>query len=46
MESIQRMVLPDSPLVALAQQGVEAVGNIVAAAPAAINQCGEPSGGN
>jgi hypothetical protein len=35
MESIQRMVLLDSPLAALAQQGVEAASNIVAAAPTA-----------
>jgi hypothetical protein len=33
MESIQRMVPQDSPLVALAQQGVEAVGNIITASP-------------
>jgi hypothetical protein len=30
IESIQRMVPPDSPLVALAQQGAEAAGNIIA----------------
>jgi hypothetical protein len=46
MESIQRMVPPDSPLVALAQQGVEAAGNIITAAPGAGNHQGEPSGGN
>jgi hypothetical protein len=40
------MVPPDSPLIALAQQGVEAVGNIVATTPTAENQRGEPSGGN
>jgi hypothetical protein len=37
MESIQCMVPPDSPVVVLAQQGVEAVGNIVAVAPTAEN---------
>jgi hypothetical protein len=43
MESIQRMVLPNSPLVALAQQRVEVAGNIVAAAK---NQWAELFGGN
>jgi hypothetical protein len=33
MESIQRMVPQDSPLVALAQQGNEAMGQIVATEP-------------
>jgi hypothetical protein len=46
MESIQRIVLPDSPLIALAQQGVEAAGNIVTAAPTARNHRGEPIDGN
>jgi hypothetical protein len=46
MESIQCMVPPDSPVVVLAQQGVEAVGNIVAVAPTAENHRGEPFGGN
>jgi hypothetical protein len=40
------MVPPDSPLVALAQQGVEAAGNIITAAPGAENHQGDPSGGN
>jgi hypothetical protein len=43
LESIQRMVPQDSPLMALAQQGVEAAGNIVGAAPSARNHQGEPS---
>jgi hypothetical protein len=46
MESIQRMVPPDSPLIALAQQGVEAAGNIIATTPMAENHRGEPSSGN
>jgi hypothetical protein len=46
MESIQWMVPHDSPLVALAQQGVEAAGNIVAVAPSARNHRGEPFVGN
>jgi hypothetical protein len=46
MESIQRMVPPDSPVVALAQQGVEAAGNIVTTTPSIRNCQGEPSGGN
>jgi hypothetical protein len=33
MESIQRMAPHDSPLVALSQQGAEAVSNIVVAVP-------------
>jgi hypothetical protein len=37
MESIQHLVPQDSPLVALAQQGVKAVGRIVAAEPLAGN---------
>jgi hypothetical protein len=46
MEFIQRMVPPDFPLVALAQQGVEATCNIVAATPSVGNRRGEPSVGN
>jgi hypothetical protein len=46
MESIQWIVPPDSTLAALAQQGVEAVGNIIAVAPTTGNHRGEPSGGN
>jgi hypothetical protein len=46
MESIQRMVPHDSPLVALAQQGDEAVGQIVVAEPSTENHRGEPSIGN
>jgi hypothetical protein len=46
MESIQRMVPPDSPLVALAQQGVEVMGNIIAATPTPENHWSKPSGGN
>jgi hypothetical protein len=46
MESIQVMIPPDSPLVALAQQGVEAAGNIVAVVPTAGNHRDEPFGGN
>jgi hypothetical protein len=46
MESIQRMVMPDSPLVSLTQQGVDAIGNIIAAAPSAKIRQGEPSSGN
>jgi hypothetical protein len=46
MESIQRMVPLDSPLIALAQQGVEEVGNIVAVAPIVGNHWGKPSSGN
>jgi hypothetical protein len=42
MESIQRMVPQDSPIVALAQQGAEAMGQIVAAAPSAKNPQGDP----
>jgi hypothetical protein len=42
MESIQHLVPQDSPLVALAQQGAEAVGHIVAAEPLAGNHRGEP----
>jgi hypothetical protein len=45
LESIQRMVPPDSPLVALAQQGVEAAGNIAVVAPLAGNHRGESSSG-
>jgi hypothetical protein len=41
MESIQRMVPQDSPLVALAQQGAEAMGQIIAAEPSADNHQGE-----
>jgi hypothetical protein len=43
MESIQRMVPHDSPLVALAQQGDEAVGQIVVAEPSTGYHRGEPS---
>jgi hypothetical protein len=43
MESIQRMFPQDSPLVALAQQGAEAMGQIVIAEPSAGNHQGEPS---
>jgi hypothetical protein len=46
MESIQQMVPKDSPFVALAQQGVEAASNIIAAAPSAKNHRGEPFVGN
>jgi hypothetical protein len=46
MELIQWMVPPDSPLIPLAQQGVEAAGNIIAESPTAGNHRGEPSGGN
>jgi hypothetical protein len=46
MESIQWMVPHDSPLVALAQQGVEAADNIVVATPSTRNYWGEPSIGN
>jgi hypothetical protein len=41
-ESIQCMVPQDSPLVALAQQGAEAVGQIVTAEPLTGNHRGEP----
>jgi hypothetical protein len=40
------MVPPNSPLIALPQQGVEAASNIVAVAPTVKNQWGESSGGN
>jgi hypothetical protein len=46
MESIQRIVPLDSPLVTLAQQGVEVVGNIVTTTLVAGNHRGEPSCGN
>jgi hypothetical protein len=46
MESIQWMVPLNSPLIALAQQGVEVAGNIIVAAPAAENHRGELFGGN
>jgi hypothetical protein len=46
MESIQRMIPQDSPIVALAQQGAEAVGQIVAATLLAGNLQGETSVGN
>jgi hypothetical protein len=46
MESIQCMVPQDSLLVALAQQGAKAVGQIVAAEPMVGNYQGEPSFGN
>jgi hypothetical protein len=40
------MVPPDSPLIALAQQGVEAVGHIIVVAPIAGSHQSEPSCGN
>jgi hypothetical protein len=40
------MVPENAPLVTLAQQGVEAAGNIVVATPLAGNHRGEPSIGN
>jgi hypothetical protein len=40
------MVPQYSPLVALAQQGAEGVGQIIAAEPSANNHRGEPSIGN
>jgi hypothetical protein len=40
------MVPENAPLVALAQQGVEAAGNIVVATPLAGKHWGEPSIGN
>jgi hypothetical protein len=46
MESIQQTVPHDSPLIALAEQGVEGAGNIIAAAPSVENHQGEPFGGN
>jgi hypothetical protein len=46
MESIQQMVPSDSPLITLAQEGVEVAGNIVAMAPMVGNYRGEPFGGN
>jgi hypothetical protein len=46
MELIQWMVLQDSPLVALDQQGVEVTGHIVAAERSTETQQGEPSIGN
>jgi hypothetical protein len=46
LELIQWMVPPDSPLISLAQQGVEAASNIVVAAPTTGNHQGESSGGN
>jgi hypothetical protein len=46
MKSIQRMVPSDSPLVTLAQQGTEAVGNITAATPTIEKHRGKPSNGN
>jgi hypothetical protein len=46
MESIQQMVPHDSPLVTLAQQGAEVVGNIIAMEHSARNHQGEPSVGN
>jgi hypothetical protein len=45
MESIQRMTLEGSPLITLAQQGVEVV-NVVVAQRLAGNPRGEPSVGN
>jgi protein required for attachment to host cells len=46
MESILRMVIDGSPLVALAQQGTEAVSQVIAVEQSAGNQWGEPSVGN
>jgi hypothetical protein len=46
MESIQRLVPQDSPLVALIQQGVETMGQIVATQLSMGNQHSEPSIGN
>jgi hypothetical protein len=46
MESIQRMVPHDFPSIALAQQGAEAVRQIVIAEPSTGNHRGEPSIGN
>jgi hypothetical protein len=46
MESLQHMVPQDSPLVVLAQQGVEVVGQIVAVELSAGNHRGKPSIGN
>jgi hypothetical protein len=46
MESIQCMVPQDSPLIALAQQGAEAVVQIVATEPSIGNHQGEPSVSN
>jgi hypothetical protein len=46
MELIQWMVLQDSPLVALDQQGVEVTGHIVAAERSIETQQDEPSFGN
>jgi hypothetical protein len=43
MESLQHMVPQDSPLVVLAQQGVEVVGQIVAVELSAGNHRGKPS---
>jgi hypothetical protein len=46
MKSIQCMVPQDSPLLALAQQVVEAVGQIVVVQPSARYHRGKPSVGN
>jgi hypothetical protein len=46
MEPIQRMAPEGSPLFALAQQGVEAVNQVIAAERSADNHQGEPSVGN
>jgi hypothetical protein len=46
MESIQHLVPQDSPLVAWAQLGNEAVGQIIAAESSADNHWGKPSIGN
>jgi hypothetical protein len=46
MELILRMVIDGSPLVALAQQGTEAVSQVIAVEQSAGNQWGEPSVGN
>jgi hypothetical protein len=46
MESIQRLVPQDSPLVALILQGVETMGQIIATQLSMGNQHSEPSIGN
>jgi hypothetical protein len=43
IDSIQRMAPEGSPLLALAQQGVEAANHVIAAERSAGNQRGEPS---
>jgi hypothetical protein len=46
MVSIQRMAPEGSPLVALAQQGVEAANNVITVERSLENRQGEPSAGN